>query len=145
MSATKLEPTPAAIATTQQKEKTFDAFRRWGYLEAQLDPLGQYLSAVPLPELDISNQFADEARKYYCGTVGVEFMHIPYTDRRQWLQERLETEPAQVDQQRILDLLIRADIFEQVIQSRYLGTKRFSLEGVTALIPFLDELLNRSA
>ena len=43
------------------------------------------------------------------------------------------------------DLLTRADVFEQVIQSRYLGTKRFSLEGVTALIPFLDELLNRSA
>jgi 2-oxoglutarate dehydrogenase E1 component len=46
---------------------------------------------------------------------------------------------------RILEDLTRADIFEQVIQSRYLGTKRFSLEGVTALIPFLDELLDRAA
>ena len=72
-------------------------------------------------------------------------MHIPFADRRAWLQQRLEAEPPAVDQQRILRLLARADIFEQVIQSRYLGTKRFSLEGVTALIPFLDELLNRAA
>ena len=49
------------------------------------------------------------------------------------------------DPQRALDLLVEADIFEQVIQKRYLGTKRFSLEGVTALIPFLDEVLNGAA
>src|SRR5437879_2788743 len=120
MTPTKLEPTPTDISYAQQKEQVFDAFRRWGYLEAQLDPLGQYLRAVPLPELEISNDFADEARRHYCGTVGVEFMHIPFADRRQWIQERLEAEPTKVDQQRILDLLTRADIFEHVIQSRYL-------------------------
>jgi len=47
-----------------------------------------------------------------------------------------------VDQQKILERLIRADLFEQVLQSRYLGTKRFSLEGVTALIPLLDSILD---
>jgi hypothetical protein len=72
-------------------------------------------------------------------------MYIPRRDRREWLAQRLESTPPAVDQNHILNLLARADIFEQVIQSRYLGTKRFSLEGVTALIPFLDELLNRSA
>jgi len=54
----------------------------------------------------------------------------------------MESEPPQEDQLRILDLLIRADVFEQVMQQRYLGSKRFSLEGVTALIPLVDELLD---
>ncbi|HTV05115.1 MAG TPA: 2-oxoglutarate dehydrogenase E1 component [Acidobacteriaceae bacterium] len=132
----------------QSREQVFDAFRRWGYLQAQLDPLGQYLQPVDVSELELTGPDAGAARRYYCGTVGAEFMHIPSAERRAWIAERLETDSLAVDeanQQRILELLTRADIFEQVIQSRYLGTKRFSLEGVTALIPFLDELLNRAA
>ncbi|HUY81225.1 MAG TPA: 2-oxoglutarate dehydrogenase E1 component [Acidobacteriaceae bacterium] len=130
------------------RKQIFDAFRQWGYLQAQLDPLGQYLQPVEVPELDLSGPDADEARRHYCGTVGAEFMHIPSSERRAWIAERLEADPLAVDvasKQRILELLARADVFEQVIQSRYLGTKRFSLEGVTALVPFLDELLNRAA
>ncbi len=146
MSATKLEPAHSELQqATQNREQVFDAFRRWGYLQAQLDPLGQYLTPEPVPDLDYEGEYAEEARSYYCGTIAAEFMHIPYRERRQWIAERMESEPPAADQQRILDLLIKADIFEQVIQSRYLGTKRFSLEGVTALIPFLDELLNRAA
>lgn len=133
------------LSATQLRELTFDAFRRWGHMQAQLDPLGQYLQPASLPELEISNEFVDEARRYYCGTIGAEFMHIASRERREWIQERLETDAPKADAGHILDLLTRADIFEQVIQSRYLGTKRFSLEGVTVLIPFLDELLNRSA
>ena len=129
----------------QDRERVFDSFRRWGYLQAQLDPLGQYLSSVPVPELDIQGPIADEARRIYSGTVAAEFMHIPDPERRRWIQERLESDPEPVDQQRILELLVKADAFEQVIQSRYLGTKRFSLEGVTGLIPFLDEALQRAA
>ena len=98
-----------------------------------------------MPELQVTGEFADQARRYYCGTIGAEFMHIPDARRREWIQARLETEPPAVDQNYVLDLLTRADLFEQVIQSRYLGTKRFSLEGVTALIPFLDTLLHRAA
>jgi 2-oxoglutarate dehydrogenase E1 component len=136
------------------REHVFNAFRRWGYLQAQLDPLGQYLAPAAVPELsfDVPDAaFAEEARGYYCGSVAAEFMHIPDRTRRQWLQERLEGAveigPASEtpDPHRTLDLLLRADFFEQVIQSRYLGTKRFSLEGVTALVPFLDELLNHAA
>jgi len=141
-------PTKPSPTTTHSREQIFDAFRRWGYLQAQLDPLGQYLLPADTTELDFSGPDAEEARRYYCGTVGAEFMHLPSAERRAWIAERLETDALAVDeasQQRILELLTRADIFEQVIQSRYLGTKRFSLEGVTALIPFLDELLNRAA
>ena len=54
----------------------------------------------------------------------------------------MEGPQSAVDQERVLDLLIRADLFEQVLQQRYLGTKRFSLEGVTALLPLMDEILD---
>ncbi len=146
MSATKLEPTHSELQEQiHNREQVFDAFRRWGYLQAQLDPLGQYLPVEPLPELDLDGEDADEARSYYCGTIAAEFMHIPSRERREWISSRLEAEAPVTDEKRILDLLIKADVFEQVIQSRYLGTKRFSLEGVTALIPFLDEMLNRAS
>jgi len=69
-------------------------------------------------------------------------MHISDPERRRWIQERMESPAAEVDQHRALDQLIRADWFEQVLQQRYLGTKRFSLEGVTALIPLIDEILD---
>ena len=68
-------------------------------------------------------------------------MHITDPARRRWIQERLEGPQANVDQQNALDLLIRAEVFEQVLQQRYLGNKRFSLEGVTALIPLVDEII----
>ena len=128
-------------APQAERERVFDAFRHWGYLEADLDPLG-FLAPVPHPELQLEGEFAQEARNFYCSTVGVEFMHIPDPERRRWIQERLEAEPAPVDQERALDQLIRADLFELVLQQRYLGTKRFSLEGVTALIPLVDEILD---
>jgi 2-oxoglutarate dehydrogenase E1 component len=134
-SATLLE------APNSERERVFDAFRHWGYLEADLDPLG-FLRPHTQPDLQIEGEFAHEARHFYCGTIGVEFMHITDGERRRWIQERMETEPGPVEQQRVLDFLIRADVFEQVMQSRYLGTKRFSLEGNTALLPLVDEILD---
>jgi len=127
-------------APSLEGERVFDAFRRWGYLEADLDPLG-FLRPQPHPELQIESDLAREARRIYCGTIGVEFMHMADVEPRHWIQDRMESEPAAIDQERALDLLIRADLFEQVLQQRYLGTKRFSLEGVTALLPLVDEIL----
>jgi len=143
--------TPEASAHGLSRAQVLDAFRRWGYLQAQLDPLGQYLAPKGVPELNLAGADAEEARGYYCGPIAAEFMHIPDGTRREWIQARLENrkdftgELKVQDQRRTLELLLRADLFEQVIQARYLGTKRFSLEGVTALIPFLDELLNHAA
>src|SRR6202789_519454 len=132
-----------------ERETTFDIFRRWGYLQASLDPLGQYLPPEPFPTPAPEGEIAAEARGYYCGTIAAEFMHIANVEQRQWLQAQIEQTPPAPgkfqDQALILTQLIRADIFEQVIQSRYLGTKRFSLEGITALIPFLDRVLAVSA
>src|SRR3984893_11940182 len=140
-SKTSAETSTAVLdAPNGERERVFDAFRRWGYLEADLDPLG-FLHPEPHPDLPTDGGFAQEARRVYCGTIGVEFMHITDPVRRRWIQERLEAPQPNVDQQRALDLLIRAELFEQVLQQRYLGTKRFSLEGVSALIPLVDEIL----
>ena len=144
------QPSPE---TSLSREAIFDIFRRWGYLQASLDPLGQYLPPEPFPTPAPDGPAAQEARRYYCGPIGAEFMHIPSPERRAWIQERLERDvaPGQaadnglLEQPRILSDLIRADLFEQVIQQRYLGTKRFSLEGLTVLIPFLDQLFTTAA
>ncbi len=132
-----------------ERESVFNAFRQWGYLEGDLDPLG-FLRPRPTPELQIEGEYAREARAIYSSTIGVEINHIYAPERRRWIYEQMEapapdSEVTEKDQQRILDLLIRADIFEQVLQQRYLGSKRFSLEGVTALIPLVDELLETSS
>src|SRR5580692_11068993 len=127
-------------AANPERERVFSAYRQWGYLEGDLDPLG-FLRPRETPELDREGEYAREAREIYSSTIGVEINHIYSPERRRWIYERMESEAPAEDQQRILDLLIRADIFEQVMQQRYLGSKRFSLEGVTALIPLVDELL----
>src|SRR6266481_2461006 len=141
---------PAASGTlgsagNDERERIFDAFRRWGYLEATLDPLG-LLEPLKHPALEaLTGEIADEARRIYCGTVGADFTHLPELDRQRWIAERIEAPATEVNQQKILERLIRADLFEQVLQARYLGTKRFSLEGVTALIPLLDSILDSAA
>ena len=129
---------------TEQREQIFESFRRWGYLEADLDPLGLF-RMPPVPELEGETEEHGAARGFYCGTIGVEFAHILDPARRRWIQERMETPPGAPDRVRLLERLVSADLFEQFIQSRYPGAKRFSLEGSTSLIPFLDEVLETAA
>src|SRR5580765_7718947 len=128
-----------------ERERVFNAYRQWGYLEGDLDPLG-FLRPRPTPELEREGEYAREARAIYSSTIGVEINHIYSPERRNWIYEKMEAVPApEEDHERILDLLIRADIFEQVMQQRYLGSKRFSLEGTTALIPLVDEVLDTAS
>ena len=130
---------------TEKLERVMDSFRRWGYLQADLDPIGHF-APLAHPDLNIEGDEADAARRAYCGTIGAEFMHIPDPERRRWIQDRMESQsPAPLDRSRVLDQLVRADVFEQTIHSRYIGTKRYSLEGNTALIPLLDEILNAAS
>ena len=128
----------------EAQERIWDAFWRWGYLQANLDPLGD-LERVAIPELEFTGPEAEAARRFYCGSIGAEFMHIPDRERREWVQKRMESEAPKPDQAQILDRLVRAEIFEQVLQTRYLGTKRYSLEGEAALIPLLDSILNAAS
>jgi 2-oxoglutarate dehydrogenase E1 component len=133
-----------ASPETQSRERVFDLFRRWGYLQADLDPLGHF-PRLDYSELRVSGPDAERAREIYCGTIGAEFMHIPDPERRQWIIDRLEGPQAEVDREAILKLLLEADIFEQMLQTLYIGTKRFSLEGNTALIPMMEEILTGAA
>src|ERR1700756_666535 len=98
----------------EDRERIFDAFRRWGYLESDLDPLGLF-KPLAYPDLERSGPIADQARCIYCGTIGAEFMHLREPERRSWIAERLEQPAADVDQHKILERLIRADLFEQVL------------------------------
>src|SRR5579864_3622256 len=132
-----------------ERDRVFNAYRQWGYLEGDLDPLG-FLRPRDTPELEHEGEYAREARAIYSSTIGVEVNHIYSPERRRWIFEQMESPSQGFDitgdiQQRILDLLIRADVFEQVMQQRYLGSKRFSLEGVPALIPLVDEVLDCAA
>jgi 2-oxoglutarate dehydrogenase E1 component len=137
--------------SAEQRERTFDQFRRWGYLAARLDPLG-FLSPVSPPELDGTTPLSSEARAIYCGTIGAEFMHITDPQRRAWIADQLENSPpAKSDPQRILESqhilerLIRAELFEQSLQARFVGTKRYSLEGLAVVIPLLDQIVETGA
>jgi 2-oxoglutarate dehydrogenase E1 component len=128
-----------------ERERVFDLFRRWGYLDANLHPFGGPVGGG-YPEIRISGEEAKAARRVYCGTIGVEFMHLPQAERREWIQERMENpQPYKIDRRWLAERLMQADLFEQIMQTRYLGTKRYSGEGATALIPLLDTLLENAA
>ena len=129
---------------TAGSEAIWDAFRTWGYLEANLDPLGT-LSPLQVPELRLSGPEAEKARAVYSGSIGVEFAHIADPVRRHWIAQQMEAPAARPDQKWILQQLVRAELFEQVLQTRYLGTKRYSLEGLVSLIPLLNEVIAGAA
>jgi len=148
MAKTKIASAKAVIKSDRSEVSNasaiFDAFRRWGYFEANLDPLG-FLRPLDHPELRLDGEEAVRARRIYCGTIGAEFMHIPNPEQRQWVIDRMESAAIEQNRAQILERLVRADLFEQVLQTRYLGTKRFSLEGISGLIPLLDAILSAAA
>ena len=84
------------------REEVFDLFRRWGFLQASLDPLGQFLPAEPFPTPAPEGPYSAEARTFYCGTIGAEFMHIAAPEKRAWIQAQLERPYKAADTKRIL-------------------------------------------
>src|SRR5271156_3251956 len=95
-----------SVAAKEIQDRIWDSFRRWGFLQANLDPLGG-LAPVAMPDLEVSGPEAAAARLCYCGSIGAEFMHIPDPQRRDWIQQRMESEAPTPDRARILDFLIR--------------------------------------
>ncbi len=84
----------------------------------------------------------------YAGSIGTEFMHISDVEQRQWVHEQLERAGGQYglsvdDKKRVLEKLVQADGLERYLHTKYVGQKRFSLEGGDSLIPLLDELIRR--
>ena len=151
--------------------KLINAYRIRGHENAKLNPLGDpHRAAVSdltldfndLDESDLDVEFdtgtlvAPERMKLrdiialcqrvYCSSIGIEYMHIVDTNKRYWLQERMEGSggiPDVTDEERlrILQLLTAAEGLEKYLHTRYVGQKRFSLEGGDSLIPLLHETM----
>ena len=150
------------------------SYRELGHLVANLDPLGHNQVSHPLlepsefgfSEADLERSFQSPSFKgrdrvtleelitllkaTYCSTIAVEYMDISDKDQRSWLQDRME--PALnrprlsvEDRKLILSRLIAAEGFEQFLHTKFVGQKRFSLEGGEALIPLLDSLIDEAA
>ncbi|MCA1799175.1 MAG: 2-oxoglutarate dehydrogenase E1 component [Xanthomonadaceae bacterium] len=87
-------------------------------------------------------------QRIYCGTIGAEYMYIMETDQKRWIQERLEDPQVSVTLPRdervvVMKQLTAAEGIEKYLHTRYVGQKRFSLEGGESLIPLLDEMIQR--
>src|SRR5262249_46942270 len=122
---------------------------RYGLSENDLDQTFDTSHFNGLPKATL-RQLLAALRDTYCRTIGAEYMHIQDGPIRQWLQERME--PRRNHPQlprrlrlRALMLLHSAEIFEKFLHTRYLGQKRFSLEGAETLIPLLDHVVETAA
>jgi 2-oxoglutarate dehydrogenase E1 component len=154
--------------------KLVTAYRSRGHLAAALDPLGMTeqpgapdldLGFHKLSESDLDREFGTGGvagrermklrdllallKRTYTGPIGAEFMHISDVEQRRWLYQRLEAAGGDYgrsgqEQRRILERLTAAEGLERYLHTKYVGQKRFSLEGGDSLIPLLDVVINRA-
>ncbi|MEP6480041.1 MAG: multifunctional oxoglutarate decarboxylase/oxoglutarate dehydrogenase thiamine pyrophosphate-binding subunit/dihydrolipoyllysine-residue succinyltransferase subunit, partial [Rhodoglobus sp.] len=160
------------VSKTARVQELINAYRVRGHLMADIDPL-EYRQRTH-PDLDISSHgltFWDLDREFvtggfggkraallreilgmlrdsYCRTVGIEYMHIQDPAQRRWIQEHVEkpyAKPNHDEQMRILGKLNEAEAFETFLQTKYVGQKRFSLEGGESTIALLDAVIQKAA
>jgi 2-oxoglutarate dehydrogenase E1 component len=167
-----LAPSQAALDSIRAMN-LIRGYRVRGHLIADLDPLG-LTRRVSHPDLEPATygfteadydrpifvnsllgfttatlrQILEALKAIYCGTVGVEYMHIQELEQRRWIQERIEvprnhTEFTPEGKRAILERLTAAEQLERFLDRRYTGTKRFGLEGGEALIPALEQVIKR--
>ena len=160
------------INKTARVQQLIDAFRVRGHRMADIDPLEYRQRSHPDLEIeshgltfwDLDREFVVGGlagrrtmllrevlgllRDSYCRTVGVEYTHLQDPEQRAWFQEQLEQpyeKPTHDEQMRILDKLNQAEAFETFLQTKYVGQKRFSLEGSESMIALLDEIIQDAA
>ncbi len=149
------------------------AYRVRGHMMADTDPLEYQQRSHPDLEIeshgltlwDLDREFATGSfggearfmklrhilgilRDSYCRTTGIEYMHIQDPEQRRWLQERIEQphkKPPREEQLRILRKLNQAEAFETFLQTKFVGQKRFSLEGSETMVPLVDEVCENAA
>lgn len=163
-----------AVAAQRAVDHLIDAYRSRGHCCATLDPFGRERCASDelspqrygLSDADLDTTFdpsglpidtpatlrsiLDALDETYCRSVGAEFMHIADADQREWIRrecEAVRNSPKFSDGERIhaLERLHRAEMFETFLHKRYLGQKRFSLEGAESTIVLLDRIIERGA
>jgi 2-oxoglutarate dehydrogenase E1 component len=120
----------------------------FGFTEADLDrPIADPISdGAPVP----MRQILERLKRTYCGSVGAQSLHIEDTSIREWLQHRMERSENRArlsrdEQVKILRRLTEAQVFEDFIQKKYIGSKSFSLEGSESLIPLLDLVIETAS
>ncbi|MFB9883721.1 multifunctional oxoglutarate decarboxylase/oxoglutarate dehydrogenase thiamine pyrophosphate-binding subunit/dihydrolipoyllysine-residue succinyltransferase subunit [Planobispora siamensis] len=160
------------VAKSARVLELIHAFRVRGHLMADTDPLEYKQRKHPdldikshgLTLWDLEREFATGGfggrplmklreilgvlRDSYCRTIGVEYMHIQNPEERAWIQARVErphAKPDREEQLRILERLNTAEAFETFLQTKFVGQKRFSLEGGESLIPLVDSVLCAAA
>ncbi len=145
-------------------------YRILGHTQAQIDPLAQArpeTAALTLPALGLGDvpldtvvssryfqqsrsmtlgEMIDALRAIYCGPIGVEFMHIQNETVREWVRDRMETritlpQPDAASQKRLLRCLMDTETFEQFVHTKFIGQKRFSLQGGESLMVILETIL----
>ncbi|GJL94358.1 MAG: 2-oxoglutarate dehydrogenase subunit E1 [Hyphococcus sp.] len=149
------------------------AYRIRGHLIANLDPLGLQAkeihpelnpSSLGFNEADLDRpifinyvlgletatlrEILDILRRTYCGTFAVEFMHITDPDQKGWLQQRIEGPDKDISftkagKKAILNKLVEAEGFENFLNTKYTGTKRFGLDGAESMVPALEQIIKR--
>jgi 2-oxoglutarate dehydrogenase E1 component len=159
---------------SERVQRLVEGYRELGHLTANLDPLGLIRRKLPpialedfgLADEDLDLVFSSEnvagpdrttlrelvglLRETYSRTIGVELAHLHDVELRSWLQNRMESTRnrlplTRADRLRILDQVIGAEVLEQFLQNKFLGYKRFSLEGAESLIPLMERLIERAA
>ncbi|MBR0680506.1 2-oxoglutarate dehydrogenase E1 component [Roseomonas eburnea] len=169
------EATRRAVLDSLRALMLIRSYRVRGHLEAQLDPLG-LTKPKPHPELDPKTYGFTDAdldrpifldmvlgketatlreiiaicRASYCGSIGVEFMHIQDPEQKAWIQRRIEGAPwlgafDPAAKKQILQELTEAEGFESFCARKYVGTKRFGLEGGESTIPALEAVIETAA
>ena len=160
------------VSKTARVQKLIDAYRTTGHLMADVEPLAYVQRSHPdldvvnhgLSLWDLDRDFATGGfggkpfmklrrilgilRDSYCRTIGVEYMYIANPEERKWIQEKMEVgapRTARDEQLRILRKLNSAEAFESFLQTKFVGQKRFSLEGGESVIPVLDAVISSAA
>ena len=119
----------------------------YGFTEADMDrPFST--RTIYGPDVSTLREILERMQRAYCGSIGVQYMHIDQIGVRHWLQDRIEGESryrlTRDEQIRVLTRLTDAVIFEEFIQKKFVGAKRFSLEGAESLIPLLDLAIEKA-
>ena len=161
-----------AIDKAARVQDLINSFRVRGHLMADTNPLEYHQRSHPDLEIeshgltfwDLDREFVTGGiggknrmklrdllgvmRDSYCRKIGIEYMHIQDPEQRLWIREQVEVpwvKPSRDEQMRILEKLNQAEAFETFLQTKYVGQKRFSLEGSESVIPFLDSMLTEAA